>query len=54
VVRPAAWRLKVVMFRESSLTGLARVSPVAESGGNDVADTGHIPIPATSWPPDGA
>src|ERR1700722_9055699 len=32
VVRPAAWRLEVVMVRESSLTGLARVSPVAESG----------------------
>ena len=34
------------MLRESSLTGLARVSPVAESGGNDVAGTGHIPVPA--------
>src|SRR5580700_10429111 len=45
-VRPAAWRLEFVMLRESSLTGLARVSRVAEGGGNDVAGTGHIPVPA--------
>src|SRR5580700_8197182 len=41
VVRPADWHLEVAMLCESSLTGLARVSPVAESGGNGVAGTGH-------------
>jgi len=29
------------MLCESPLTGLARVSPVAESGGKGVAGTGH-------------